>query len=234
MGILFVPRCPVCDGLLDEPGELVHQKCHTMLYSIDGNSCMHCGRGLLDKYNELCPECKRKKSNNIISFTQGKALWQYKGAIKQTMYRFKYSNKREYADYFAAFAYRKYNDWFDRKEIDAILPVPMFKRQERLRGYNQAEVFANALGREMNIPVCSDLVIRTRDTAPMKNLNDKERKKNLENAFQINDNIVKYSYILLVDDIYTTGNTADTVSQALLLAGVKGVYFMSICTGRDV
>ena len=83
-------------------------------------------------------------------------------------------------------------------------------------------------------PLLGNMAVRTRDTAPMKNLNDKERKKNLQNAFQIDKGIVKYSYILLVDDIYTTGSTADALTEAMLLAGVKGVFFLSICTGREI
>ena len=234
VGIIFPPRCPVCDEILDEPGELVHDKCHAMLFSIDGNCCMHCGRALTIKNIELCPECQKKKKRNVITFSQGKSLWQYRGIIKQTMYRIKYSNKREYADYFAAIAAGKYQEWFAKKNIGAIVPVPMYRRKQKLRGYNQAEVFAKALSRETGIPMLGNMAVRTRDTAPMKNLNDKERKKNLQNAFQIDKGIVKYSYILLVDDIYTTGSTADALTEAMLLAGVKGVFFLSICTGREI
>lgn len=233
-GIIFPPRCPICDDLLDEPGELIHDKCESLLFGINGNCCMHCGRALVLKNMEFCPECHKKRKNHVESFIQGKSLWQYRGAIKKSMYRFKYSNKREYADYYAAVAAKKYGSWIVQKKIDAIVPVPMYKKKQRLRGYNQADIFARALGRRLGIRVYSNGAFRVRDTAPMKQLSDKERKKNLQNAFQINKSIVKCSYILLIDDIYTTGSTADAVTKAILQTGVKGVYFLSLCTGKEI
>ena len=80
--------------------------------------------------------------------------------------------------------------------------------------------------------MCPDAVIRVRNTKPMKNLNDIERKNNLKNAFQIKEYIVQYNYIMVVDDIYTTGATADAISFELLKAGVREVYYLSICIGE--
>ena len=79
-----------------------------------------------------------------------------------------------------------------------------------------------------------NVVIRKKDTRPMKELNDIERENNLRNAFQIARNIVKYKKILLVDDIYTTGSTADEVSRVLLEAGVEKIFFLSICMGQGL
>ena len=76
------------------------------------------------------------------------------------------------------------------------------------------------------------LLIRTVNTAPQKELNDKERTKNTKNAFQVIHNIVKYKRVLLVDDIYTTGATLDACSDALTNAGAVQVYFAAICIGR--
>lgn len=63
------------------------------------------------------------------SYRQGKALFAYKGSIKQTMYRFKYSNRREYAAYFAQTAVERYSDWILRCGIDVIIPVPMHRKK---------------------------------------------------------------------------------------------------------
>lgn len=59
-----------------------------------------------------------------------------------------------------------------------------------------------------------------------------ERKNNLKNAFHVEKFIVKYKYILLVDDIYTTGSTAEAVARQLLAAGVEKVFFLSVCIGN--
>jgi predicted amidophosphoribosyltransferase len=70
------------------------------------------------------------------------------------------------------------------------------------------------------------------NTAPQKELNDKERTKNTKNAFQVTHNIVKYKRVLLVDDIYTTGATLDACSDVLTIAGAVQVYFAAVCIGR--
>jgi ComF family protein len=166
--------------------------------------------------------------------SQGKAIYLYQGPIKETMYRFKYSNKREYAEFFAEEAVRIYGDWMKRKNIQAIVPVPMYMPKQRRRGYNQAETFAKALGRKMNIPVDATLVKRVKDTKPQKELNDLERKNNLKNAFQKTESIVQYSHILVVDDIYTTGSTAMAVAEQLRKTNTCQVYFLSICIGKGM
>ena len=75
---------------------------------------------------------------------------------------------------------------------------------------------------------------RVKDTKAQKTLNPNERKNNLKNAFQIGKSIVQYSHILVVDDIYTTGSTAQAVAEELIKQGVGHVYFMSICIGETM
>ena len=150
------------------------------------------------------------------------------------MYRFKYSNKREYADFYAKEAVRIYGDWIRRKQIEAIVPVPMYRLKEKGRGYNQAAVFARTLGEKMNLPVEKRMVKRIRNTTPQKELNDVERKINLKKAFQLVPNIVKYKKILLVDDIYTTGSTVEAVAHELMRCGVEQVFFLTLCTGEGI
>ena len=152
--------------------------------------------------------------------------------MKRSMYRFKYANKREYADFFAKEAERMHGDWIKRRGIEVILPVPMYDRKKKLRGYNQAEVFADRLGRELGIPVDSKLVKRIKNTVPQKELSEKQRKDNVKGAFQVRTNIVKYRKVLLVDDIYTTGTTIDAMSECMLAGGADEVYFLSICIGE--
>lgn len=60
------------------------------------------------------------------------------------MYRFKYSNKREYADFYAKEAVRIYGDWIRRKQIEAIVPVPMYRLKEKGRGYNRSRICADS------------------------------------------------------------------------------------------
>lgn len=234
---LFFPRrCPVCDEIL-EP-ELVQQKihpeCQNKLEPVIGTVCMQCGRPLESTTAEFCYDCHRRRAQSDTAVHQGKALYLYQGAVKQTMYRFKYSNKREYADFFAEYAQKRYGSWIQAKGIEVIVPVPMYRKKQRIRGYNQAESFASALSQLMNIPVDFGVIQRVKDTTPQKELDDIERKKNLKSAFQSCENIVQYKRILVVDDIYTTGSTAEAVAEELKKTKDVDIYFLSICIGKGM
>ena len=73
---------------------------------------------------------------------RGKAVFVYEGGIRNSMYRFKYGNKREYAEFYANAAVEKYGVWLNKIKAEVLIPIPMYSRKKRLRGYNQAEVFA--------------------------------------------------------------------------------------------
>jgi len=228
---LFFPRrCFLCDRTL-EPWEVkqgIHKACLADLYPVGKTVCVHCGMPVSGSV-EYCENCLGKSS----FLTQGKALFRYKGKIKHTMYRFKYSNKREYACAFADIAQTEYTDWIKGHQIDAIIPVPMYSKKKRARGYNQAECFAEELGERFNIPVQKSLLYRAVDTNPMKTLSKEQRYNNLKNAFQIRSSMVRYGKnALIVDDIYTSGATVEAVSNLLLLSGYQKVCFLGICIGK--
>ncbi len=231
--LLFPRCCVVCDEILapEEVGEKIHSKCKEKIVPVAGSCCMQCGRPLEFSHKEYCYDCGRFPKLPIAG---GKALFLYEGEIKKSMYRFKYGNRREYGDFFAEYAFAKLGAWMRICGIEAIVPVPMFRKKEKVRGYNQAESFAKALSVYTRIPVAQDIVVRVEDTTPQKELDPKERKKNLKNAFQTGKNIVQYKKVLVVDDIYTTGSTAAAVAETLTKANVSQIYFLSICIGRGI
>lgn len=226
VGFFFPPRCPVCDDLM-EPGQEVCICCRRKVQTVAEPVCKRCGKQLEDERREYCADCTRK----VHTYRQGKAVFVYRGDIRQSMYRFKYSNRREYAAFYAKEAAKRYRTWIEKNRIEVIVPIPMYPGKKRRRGYNQAEVFARALGRELDLPVEQGLVRRVKNTVPQKELDDRERKRNLKNAFQLVPDIVKYSQILLVDDIYTTGSTVDAVAEVLLAGGAQGIYYICISIG---
>ena len=124
---------------------------------------------------------------------------------------------------------QRWENWMREKRIEAIVPVPMYSKKERYRGYNQAALFGRALSEKMDIPCIPRLMIRVKDTRPQKELNGRERENNVKNAFQSPDNVVKYKRILIVDDIYTTGSTIEACARALRASGISRVYFVVIC-----
>lgn len=253
---IYPPRCAVCDGLL-EPSDwrkadgyaadghpwqgYVHAGCVSKLNWIENPTCMHCGCPLSLEESEYCYDCARRYARLQSPFwnglpasyiAQGKAVFLYQGEIKRTMYRFKYSNRREYAQFLALAACDRLESWIVRCGIEAVVPVPMYRRKERKRGYNQAALLAGELAKYMGLAYEPNAVRRTRNTRPQKELDDVGRKNNLKNAFQVSDNIVQYRHILLVDDIYTTGSTAEAVAEELCKAGIGKVYFLAVCIAK--
>ena len=226
-GVLFPPHCPLCDELIPV-GETACAACRKKVQYIKEPSCKKCGKPLENPRQEYCTDCGRKKHQ----FDQGKAVFVYQGQIRQSMYRFKYGNKREYAEFYANAAVEKYGVWLNKIKAEVLIPIPMYSRKKRLRGYNQAEVFARALGRKTGILVDEHLVRRVRNTIPQKELNESQRRSNLKNAFQLTADIVKYKRVVLVDDIYTTGSTIDEVSKVLKESGVKNIYYICISIGE--
>lgn len=226
LGILYPPRCPICDEITEAGGRIC-PACTGKVWEIGEPVCKKCGKPLEDERREYCPDCAAKKH----LYTQGKAVFVYGEGIPKSLYRFKYANKREYAEYYAVRAAKRYGAWLKSRKAEVLVPVPMYFWKKRLRGYNQAEIFARALGRNTGIPVDTRLIKRVRNTAPQKTLNDVQRKSNLKNAFQLVPDIVEYTQIVLVDDIYTTGSTMDAVAGVLLDAGVKNIYYICISIG---
>lgn len=229
---VYPPRCPVCDELLSVAGrEKIHSTCEKELKIIMQPKCFRCGQSMDNVEEEYCFDCM-KKLQSVNPISQGRGIFDYSGKAKLMMYHFKYSNRGCYKDYFAMMSARLYFDWFEKIAPDVIIPIPMYWRKQRWRGYNQATEFAKALGKALNIPVDTKVVVRRRNTRALKSLSPEERKNNLKNAFHVKRSIVKYRKILLVDDIYTTGSTVETVADHLLRAGAAEVYFFTVCVGK--
>ena len=110
--------------------------------------------------------------------------------------------------------------------------MPLHAKRLADRGFNQAKLVADALGKRLGIPSDDTVLIRDRSTVPQKELDDKQRFKNLENAFIITENVVRYKKVIILDDIYTTGATMDACAKALHEGGVHEVYSVVLCIGR--
>lgn len=230
--ILYPKRCPICDkvvytSLLSREYPIC-VSCRSLPEYVQEPVCKKCGKPVSDERREFCQDCMR----HVHSFVQGKALWVYKGYVKESIYRLKYGNRREYGITYAQELVKQYGRWIRQKQIQAIVPIPLHKKRRRQRGYNQAEIIAREIGRQMDIPVYVDLLLRDVDTKPQKELNDRERKNNLKKAFKITQNNVQLSHILLVDDIYTTGSTMEEAAKVLREAGILEIYFVSVSIGR--
>lgn len=226
--MLYPPKCLICDALLAQDEYGCCRKCTEKLPFIEPPYCLKCGKPVYSEENEYCLDCQ--KQSHV--FTKGIALWSYDEEVRQAVYRFKYKNRREYAGYFGKELMKRYYQLIKSWEVDVVIPVPLHKRRLKKRGFNQAELIAREIGRGIDVSVEPQMAVRIKNTRPQKELNEKERHKNLKSAFKISKNVVKLKKVILVDDIYTTGATADAIAQLLLRAGVEKIYVIILCIGK--
>jgi ComF family protein len=112
-------------------------------------------------------------------------------------------------------------------DYDAIFSVPMHKKKQRERSYNQSSVLARFMGAYLNKPVLENQLKRVRNTPSQTNLSKPMRKKNVENAFKVTG-LIEGKKILLVDDVITTGSTANECTKELMKSGAEIVDVFAI------
>ncbi len=224
--LLFPRRCPVCDDIVVPAGGKICPACLGKLKPVSAPWCMKCGKKL-SKQGEYCSDCRRKGHD----FARGRGLYEY-GSAAISIYRFKYGNRQEYGDFFGEQMAEYLGDFVRSIRPDALIPVPLHKKRLAARGYNQARLLAEAMGKRLGIPVRSDVLVRVKNTRPLKSENPEERQNNLKKAFNIGRNDVKLKRVVLVDDIYTTGSTVDEAARTLKAAGAEEVYFVALACGE--
>ena len=224
--LLFPPRCPVCDEPVRPRDGLICSSCGKKLIPVGEQVCFRCGKPLLTG-EEFCGDCRGKR----FWYKRGRALYTYESAAA-SIHRFKYGGRREYARFFGREMAKDAEGFLRRVKPDGLVPVPLAAGRMRKRGYNQAALLAEEIGRYAGVPVYSRLVKRVEDTRPQKELNPEERQNNLKKAFIIAQNDVKLSTVIIVDDIYTTGSTVNAVAKALRQGGAAEVYYMALAIGE--
>jgi len=224
--MLYPQTCYFCGKINETP---ICEECIKKVTYIKEPRCKKCGKPIRYKEQEYCLDCQRKS----FSYEQGRSLWIHKGAVPWSIYQFKYHNRRVFGEFYAEELFRLYGEKIKEWGIDVIVPVPLHPRRQRMRGYNQTEIIAKHLSKLTGIPVEKKWVKRIHYTQPQKKLNNKERKKNLERAFCIQKQYKEYERVLLIDDIYTTGSTIDTIAKQLLEKCNKKTWFLTISIGQD-
>lgn len=228
VGLLFPLHCPVCHDIVRPYGEKICLECLERLVLLTPPWCMKCGKKL-HQQEELCADCKRIGHRYI----KGRALYEYKSAA-DSIYHYKYGGRQEYGDFFGEEISKYLGDYIRQVSPDALIPIPLHRKRYRKRGYNQAEILARAIGRYTGVPVLDNVLVRVKNTAPLKRQNPSERQNNLKKAFNIVRNDVKLDTIIIIDDIYTTGSTIDEAASVFLQNGVRKVYFITLACGAGI
>lgn len=227
--VFFPKTCPICDKVLGY-GKEICDTCAAKIHFIEEPRCKKCSKQLGNSEQEYCMDCSR--SRHI--YKKGIAAFAYDDVISKSIYRFKYYNRRTYAQYYGLAIAERYGSEIADWGADVIVPVPIHEKKRIKRGYNQAELIAAILGSRLGIKTDNSYLVRIANTKPQKEMEKAERKKNLEKAFKIVENVVEYKKIILVDDIYTTGSTIDECARTLIAGGTQEVYFVSLSIGAGI
>lgn len=227
LDLIYPRRCPVCQDIVPEQ-KLICPECQKKLPYVRQPRCMKCGKSVDTMEQEYCGDCQRIKKH----YKRGYPVFVYAAPVKQGVMAMKYQNRREYAGFYSQEMLRLFGAEWRELRLDGIIPIPIHSHRLRRRGYNQAELLAKPVSCQLQVPLYNKLLVRSIDTLPQKELDDKERMKNLKKAFLFRENAVELKKVLLVDDIYTTGSTIEACTEVLMQGGVEQVYYTSVCIGR--
>jgi competence protein ComFC len=253
---LFFPGniyCAACGNLIDDtrPYALC-DRCVREIAWHTGDTCDICGKALAPhRTGGVCRECRERGR----AFDRGISCCAYTGRARDLVRAMKYRDSAWIAEKLAE---AMYDRWLqleaertaqnsrirhEPSAVPIIIPVPMSEMKRRSRGYDQAEVIARRLARLIGAPFADDILRRKRDTAVMSSLGAYERRANMADAFEIYPHIQDLidegeweaapADVMLVDDVFTTGSTADACALTLKEAGVKRVALFTFASGAD-
>ncbi len=191
--------------------------------------CYCCGHPRLDDAGDhLCLPCRKDlasmRRQEIFFYVEGMekvyAPYPYEGAARELIHCLKFTYVRDAAGLLG----REMAACIEGECFDALVPVPLHPGRLKERGFNQAELLAQAVVEQKNIPVLPALT-RLRETNQQAKLEKEQRMKNMEDAFQTCEK-VKGMRLLLVDDVCTTGATARACLKALSTSGAKSISLL--------
>ena len=149
--------------------------------------------------------------------------------LRQVVQKFKYGRKVSLGKPLGRLMARGCQEFLAGCRIDLIIPVPLHRKRLRWRGFNQAVLLARQVARAYAVPLDVLALQRLRETAAQTQLSEEERRRNVRGAFALApDRSVSGLTVLLVDDVYTSGATANECSRTLLKNGAKQVYVLTL------
>ena len=203
---------------------------HRILELLFPSKCILCGRILRKNELDLCRRCRidspeypgeKKKYSYLDSHV---ALWYYSGNARSSILRFKFANRRSYAQGYGRLLAVKLQQRYP-EGIDILTWVPVSDKRKRKRGYDQVELLAEAVGRELGI-VPTPMLKKIRHNRAQSGIRgEAARRANVLGAYVVTDpQLAVGKKILLLDDVITTGATAGECARVLLTAGATEIH----------
>ena len=197
-------------------------------------TCVLCGNLLEKNETDLCHRCRieaptcSQVKKNIPHVASCAAVWYYEDMVRESLLRYKFRNARSYADVYGRFVAMKLAQQMEGQDF-MLTWVPISAKRRRKRGYDQVELIAQAVSRELNIPAVQTLK-KTRDNPPQSTISGEAQRR--ANVLGVYDPVKREQFygkqLVLLDDIITTGATISEASRVLLTYGATKVHFVAV------
>lgn len=195
-------------------------RCKKSLPFNAGRICQKCGRPIGGDY-PVCLECKAA----MPAFDAARSAFRYEGEMVRLIKKFKMGGRylaAAFAEQLAPYLQGEFAD------TQLLVCVPMTAAAQKKRGYNQAALLAEELSRLAGIPFGQETLVKTRETGAQKQLSRRERAENLRGSIRVHERkLCEGKCIAIVDDVMTTGATANAVATALRGAGARRIYLLA-------
>lgn len=221
--LLLPPRCLACEATVDRPG-LLCAECFPRYRFITAPMCARCGVPFAHPGEAgpdgVCPSCQARPP----AYRRARAVWRYDAASRGVILPLKHADRTDLAPALARLMAAAGRDLLDR--ADLLVPVPLHRWRLIARRYNQAALLARAVGRIARVPVIPDLLRRLRATPSLGELGAAERAAVLAGTIAPaprHRTRLAGKHVVLVDDVLTSGATANECARVLTRAGAASV-----------
>jgi ComF family protein len=225
LDLVLPPRCPGCGAIVTTLHSFC-APCWTGLNFLGGSGCVTCGIPLEATDSGTCAGCLAAPP--LIARTR--AAVAYGDVARSLAIRLKYGRKVALAKAMARYMAPLLGEL---PEGAVLTPVPLHRRRIAARGFNQSLLIAREIGRLRGVPVAPRLLRRTKSTPPLKGMSFSERRKTVAGAFALREGMkVAGQTIVLIDDVLTTGCTAEACARTLKRGGAARIELL--CWSRVV
>ena len=229
LNFIFPPVCGICGKMKES---YLCKECQTKIE----NEVVFLNK--TDKYviaNNIKNNTRNSNiSDNIKYFSSHTYLFSYTTPIREKILQYKFKEQAYLSNMFSEFFVKNEKICGFLQKYDIIIPVPMTKKKVRKRGYNQSELIAKQLAK--NIPNLKEekyILIKVKENRTQSSLNRQQRQENVKDVYKLqNVEKIKEKNIIIFDDIYTTGATIDSCAKILDQKGAQKVYFLCLCAGK--
>lgn len=201
--------------------------------------CVFCGTILETSAEKICPDCAKQLprwSNERVKksefLPQIAAALYYEDSVRESVHRYKFAGRSHYASAYGALLAMAVSAQLT-ESFDTLSYVPLSRKRLRQRGYDQARLLAEELGKHFGMEV-ETLLVKLRDVPAQSSMKTSaERRANISGCYALAEGVdVTGKRILLVDDVLTTGATLSEAARILRMSGAAAVYGAALCCGR--